>query len=100
LFSQRRAAGDAWLDTERHAQADGWPSDGTGPSDEASVTDDRARVDTGDAGDVLLPTPPHDGLDVAREAMRIFAEELTDESAARRKAVVDGADGFDWGGLA
>lgn len=40
------------------------------------------------------------GLDVAREALRIFADDLTDESAARLKAVVDGADGIGWGGLA
>ena len=80
LFSQQPAAGDAGLDTERAAKADSRPDNGTGPSDEASVTDD--------------------GLDVAREALRIFAEDLTDESAARLKAVVDGADGYEWGGLA
>ena len=74
--------------------------DGTGPSDEASVTDDRARVDTGDAGDGLLPPPSAADLDVAREALRIFADDLTDESAARLQAVVDGSDDFDWGGLA
>jgi len=98
VFSQRPAAGEAGPDTEPPAKDDGWPGDGTGPSDEASVTDDRARVDTGDAGDGLLP--PHDGLDVVREAVRIFADDLTDESAARLKAVVDGTDGFGWGGLA
>jgi hypothetical protein len=32
--------------------------------------------------------------------LRIFADDLTDESAARLNAIVDGADGFDWGGLA
>ncbi len=74
--------------------------DGTGLWDEASVTDDRARGGTGDAGDGLLPPPPHDGLDVAREALRIFADDLTDESAARLRAVVAGSDGFDWGGRA
>ena len=100
LFSQRPAPGDAGPDPELPANDDGWPGDGTGPSDEVSVTDDRARVGTSDAGDGLLPPPPHDGLDVAREALRIFADDLTDESAARLKAVVDGADGFGWGGLA
>jgi len=43
---------------------------------------------------------PGDGLDAAREALRIFADDLTDESASRLKALVDGADGFGWGGLA
>ncbi len=38
-------------------------------------------------------------LEVAREALRIFEDDLTEESAARLKAMVDGADGFDWGGL-
>jgi len=74
--------------------------DGTGPSDGAGVTGDRARGDEGDAGDGLLPPPPHDGLDVAREALRIFADDLTVESAARLQAVVDGTDGHEWGGLA
>jgi hypothetical protein len=39
-----------------------------------------------------------DGHDIAREALRIFADDLTDESAARLRAVVDGADGYGWGG--
>jgi hypothetical protein len=47
-----------------------------------------------------LPPPPHDGLDVAHEALRIFADDLTDESAARLRAVVDGTDGYEWSGLA
>jgi len=45
---------------------------------------------------------PHAGsvlLDV-REALRIFADDLTDESAARLRAAVDGPDGYEWGGLA
>jgi len=41
-----------------------------------------------------------DGHDIAREALRIFADDLTDESAARLRAVVDGADGYGWGGRA
>jgi hypothetical protein len=41
-----------------------------------------------------------EGPDVAREALRIFADDLTEESATRLRAVVDGADGHDWGGLA
>jgi 5-methylcytosine-specific restriction endonuclease McrA len=83
-------AGDA-------TSADG---DATGASDEAGVTDDGARGDAGDAGDGLLPSPSPADLDVAREALRIFADDLTDESAARLRAVVDGSDGFDWGRLA
>jgi hypothetical protein len=74
--------------------------DATEASDEAGVTDHRARGDTGDAGDGLLPPPSSADPDVAREALRIFADDLTDESAARLNAIVDGADGFDWGGLA
>jgi hypothetical protein len=74
--------------------------DETGLRGEASVTEDRARGDEGDAGDArpLTPTPvdPH----IAREALRIFADDLTDESAARLRAVVDGPDGYEWGGLA
>jgi hypothetical protein len=31
---------------------------------------------------------------------RRFADDLTDESAARLQAVVDGTDGYEWGGLA
>jgi hypothetical protein len=38
-------------------------------------------------------------LEVAREALRIFEDDLTEESAVRLKAMVDGVDGFDWGGL-
>lgn len=73
--------------------------DGTGLWDEASVTDDRARGDTGDAGDGLPPivSPV---VDVARQALRIFADDLTDESAARLRTVVDASDGYEWGGLA
>ena len=74
--------------------------DGAGPSDQASVTEDRFRGDAGDAGDGLLPPPSPADLDVTREALRIFADDLTDESAARLRAVVDGSDGFGWGGLA
>ena len=84
MFSREPAAGDAL----------------PGPADEASVTDDLARGGPGDAGDGLLPPPPHDGLDVAREALRIFTDDLTDESAARLQAVVDGAEGYELGGLA
>jgi hypothetical protein len=100
LFSQRPAPDDAGPDPELPANDDGWPGDGTGPSEEGGVTDDRAHGDTGDAADGLLPPPSAADLDVAREALRIFANDLTDESAARLRAVVDGSDGFDWGGLA
>ncbi|MDA8201338.1 MAG: bifunctional DNA primase/polymerase [Chloroflexi bacterium] len=74
--------------------------DGTGLPDEPSVTQDRTRGDTGDAGDGPSPLVSPTGMDVAREALRIFADDLTDESAARLRAVVDGPDGFEWGGLA
>lgn len=67
---------------------------------EASVTEDRARGDDGDAGDAPLPIPSAAGLDVTREALRIFADDLTDESAARLRSVVDASDGYEWGGLA
>jgi hypothetical protein len=73
--------------------------DGTSLWDEAGVTDDRARGDAGDAGDGLLRRPPDDELVVAREALRIFGDDLSDESAALIRAVVDGADGYEWGGL-
>ena len=73
--------------------------DGTGPWDDPSVTEDRARGDKGDAGDNLLRPAPDDGPEVARKTLRIFADDMTDESAARLRAVVDGADGFGWGGL-
>jgi HNH endonuclease len=74
--------------------------DGTGLWGEASVTEDRARGDDGDAGDAPAPTSTAADLDVAREALRIFADDLTDESAARLRAAVDGPDGLEWGGLA
>jgi hypothetical protein len=32
--------------------------------------------------------------------LRIFGDDLTDESAARLRAAVDGTDGYEWGGLA
>ncbi len=74
--------------------------DETGLWDEAGVTEDRARGDEGDAGDGVLPPPSHGDVDLTREALRIFADDLTDESAARLRAVVDGTDGYEWGGLA
>ena len=82
--------------------SDAASADGVGPvlSDEASVTPGRARGGTGDAGDGVLPPLSQDGRDVAREALRIFADDLADESAARLRALVDGPEGFDWGGRA
>jgi hypothetical protein len=74
--------------------------DGTRLRDEASVTDDRARGGTGDAGDGLLRPAPDNGLGVAREALRIFADDLTDESEVRLRAMVDGTEGYEWDGLA
>jgi hypothetical protein len=73
--------------------------DGTSLWDRVSVTDDRADGDKGDAGDGLLRPPPDEGLEVAREALRIFGDDLTDESSARLRAVVDGTDGYEWSGL-
>ena len=73
---------------------------GTGLWDGTTVTEDRARRDEGDAGDGLLRPQPQDGHDIAREALRIFADDLTEESATRLRAAVDGADGHEWGGLA
>jgi hypothetical protein len=74
--------------------------DGTGFWDDASVTEDRARGDTGDAGDDPLPTPSPADLDVARAALRIFGDDLTDESAARLRAAFAGPDDLEWGGIA
>lgn len=73
--------------------------DGTGLWDEANVTDDRAPGDEGDAGDGVLPSPSAADLDLTREAMRIFGDDLTEESATRLRAVVDGTDGYEWGGV-
>lgn len=74
--------------------------DGTGLWDEASVTEDRAPGGEGDAGDGVLPPPSHADIDLTREALRIFTDDMTDESAARLRAAVDGTDGYEWGGLA
>jgi hypothetical protein len=74
--------------------------DGTGFWDDASVTEDRARGDTGDAGDDPLRTPSPADLDVARAALRIFGDDLTDESAARLRAAFAGPDDLEWGGIA
>lgn len=74
--------------------------DGTSLWGGASVTEDRARGDDGDAGDAPLPTPAPDDLGVVHAAMRIFGDDMTDESAARLRVVVDGPDGHEWGGLA
>jgi len=73
---------------------------GTGLWAGTTVTEDGARGDEGDTGDGLLRPQPDDGLVVAREALRIFADDLTDESAARLRSVVDGTDGYEWGGQA
>ena len=73
---------------------------GTGLWAGGSVTEDRIRGDEGDGGDGLLRPPSDEGLEVSREALRIFGDDLTEESAARLQAVVDGRDGYEWGGLA
>ena len=69
------------------------PEDVRGPHGPRTSALFSQRPAAGDAG-------VEDGLDVAREALRIFADDLTDESAARLRAVVDGSDGYEWGGLA
>jgi len=60
------------------------PAEGARPD-----TDEADRIDEASAT-----------IEVAREALRIFEDDLTDESAARLKAMVDGADSFGWGELA
>jgi hypothetical protein len=74
--------------------------DGTGLWDEASVTGDRGRGDTGDAGDARLPTPSHADLVVIGAALRIFGDDVTEESAARLRAAFVGPDDLEWGGIA
>jgi hypothetical protein len=74
--------------------------DGRGLWDGASVTEDRARGDPGDAGDARLPTPSHADLVVVRAGLRIFGDDLTDESAARLRAAFVGPDSLEWDGLA
>ena len=74
--------------------------DGTGLWNEASVTEDRARGDTGDAGDGPLPTPSPADVDVVRAGLRIFGDDLTDESAARLRVAFVGPDSLEWDGLA
>jgi Bifunctional DNA primase/polymerase, N-terminal/Primase C terminal 1 (PriCT-1) len=74
--------------------------DGTGLWDERSVTEDRARGDEGDAGDAPLPTPSPADVNVVRAGLRIFGDDLTDESAARLRAAFVGPDSLEWDGLA
>jgi hypothetical protein len=74
--------------------------DGTGLWAVGSVTEDCARGDEGDASDAPLPTPSPADLDVVYAAIRIFGDDLTDESAARLRAAVDRPDTYEWGGLA
>ncbi|HEY5275435.1 MAG TPA: hypothetical protein VIK38_02675, partial [Coriobacteriia bacterium] len=73
--------------------------DGMGLSGAASVTHDRARGDTGDAGDAPLPTPSHADRDVISAALDIFGDDVTDESAARLRAAFVGPDDLEWGGI-
>jgi hypothetical protein len=46
-----------------------------------------------------MPNSAAAGRDIAREALRIFADDLTEESSASLRAVVDGPE-YEWGGLA
>jgi hypothetical protein len=71
--------------------------DETGAS---GFTHDRARGETGDAGDDPLPTPSHADLDVVRSALTIFGDDVTEESAARLRAAFVGPDDLEWGGIA
>jgi 5-methylcytosine-specific restriction protein A len=73
-------------------------------ADSARLEDQRHRglgmiAATGDAGDGLLLSVAGD-VTIASEALRIFADDLTDESAARLRALVDAPDGYEWGGIA
>ena len=74
---------------------DAWPVAGDGASDVdcSCVTLERARGDAGDAGDGRMP-PVADDARIAREAMRIFGDDMTEESAARLRPLVDRPDGF------
>ena len=74
--------------------------DETGPSGAAGVTEDRARGDTGDAGDAPVPTPSQADCDVISAALAIFGDEVTDESAAFLRAAFVGPDDLEWGGIA
>jgi hypothetical protein len=74
---------------------DAWPVAGDGASDVdwSGVTLERARGDAGDAGDGRMPLATDDAR-IAREAMRIFGDDMTEESAARLRHLVDRPDGF------
>jgi hypothetical protein len=87
--SSTRVAGDA-MSPE---------GDRTGLRDEVSVTEDRARGDSNDAGDAPMH-PLSADLELAQVALRIYGEELTDESAARLRAAFVGPDNLEWDGLA
>jgi putative DNA primase/helicase len=69
------------------------PDDASGPHGPRSSALFNQRPAADDAG-------VEDGLDVAREALRIFDDDLTDESAARLHSAVDGPEAYEWGGLA
>jgi hypothetical protein len=73
--------------------------DGTGLWDDATVTQDRAHGDTGDAGDAPLPTPSPADLELARAPLRVFGDDLTAESAVRLRAAFIGPDSLEWGGI-
>jgi hypothetical protein len=87
--SSTRGAGDA-ISPE---------GDGTGLWNEASVTEDRARGDTGDAGDAPMPPPSHADRNVVGSALTIFGDDVTEESAARLRAAFVGPDDLEWGGI-
>jgi hypothetical protein len=74
--------------------------DETAPSGAAGVTNDRAHGDTGDAGDGPMPNPSHADRDVISAALRIFGDDVTEESAARLRAAFVGPDDLEWGGIA
>jgi hypothetical protein len=74
-------------------------NDATGLWHEASVTEDRARGDTGDAGDARMPPSSSSDLELVCTALRIFGDDLTDESAARLRAAFVGPEDLEWGGI-
>jgi hypothetical protein len=72
-------------------------------SDAHGVTRDRAHDHAGDAGDGQMPLPARKGVNLAREALGIFGDEMTSESVARLRsaaAMVQIGDELEYGGLA
>jgi hypothetical protein len=47
-----------------------------------------------------MPNPSHADRDVISAALRIFGDDVTEESAARLRAAFVGPDDLEWGGIA